>query len=417
VRRLALAVAVALAAAACGPGKVVRQGRINEDALAVVRQRLPPVRGLEFRAPVAAVALSPEEIREFLARDLERDYQPGDLERLTAVCTRLGLLPEGTDLRTTFARLYADEGAGFYDPRAKRLVLATQGVKSGAGTAGLKVLGAVTGRDYLGEFIVAHELTHALQDQHFGLPTTPEPLVGGDGDRRLALHALAEGDATLAGLGYMMGRAPEGSVLARLERELHKMPAELAERYPDVPPLVRESVAFVYDGGATFVGRALDAGGFAAVDALYADPPASSEQILHPERYFDRRDPPRAVAIGGTDGLERSGFVRTFDGPLGEFHVRLLAARVLPPADASRIAEGWGGDRLRALARGEELVLVWLTAWDSADEAAEFQGALPGMLPDAAVERRGDRVLAVLAPAGGGLDVRALAARVWTTTR
>jgi hypothetical protein len=83
---------------------------------------------------------------------------------------------------------------------------------------------------------------------------------------------------------------------------------------------------------------------------------------------------------------------------LGEVYVRVIAERTLPRERAAAVAEGWGGDRLRALARGDEMVIVWMTAWDTPDDADEWATAIPTLLPDAHVERRDGRVLVVIAP-------------------
>jgi hypothetical protein len=174
---------------------------------------------------------------------------------------------------------------------------------------------------------------------------------------------------------------------------------------------VRASLAFQYDDGTAFTGRALNSGGWAAVDRAQADPPASTEQVLHPERYFERRDPPVDVRLGGTDRPEAAGWTRIFEDTFGELQIRVLAARTLAPDEAARIAAGWGGDRLRALARGDDVVLVWMTAWDTPDDAAEFAAAMPRVNPDMRVEQRDRRVLVLVGPAPDGLS-----ARVWTET-
>jgi len=381
---------------------------VNEDALAVVRRTLPAVRGLDFTGDVPVAALSREEIVATVAGEIEQSYAPGDIERLEAVYTRLGLLPAGTRLRPALQRLYEQEGAGFYDPRTKRLVLA----RSALSGAGLRVdlLASITGRDLVGEFLVAHELTHALQDQHYGMPTGPEPLLDGHGDGELARHALLEGDATLAGFAYVFGGPLDRGTIATVERQLRGVPTELARRYPDVPAVVRASLAFQYDDGTAFVGWALANGGWAAVDGVHVDPPASTEQVLHPARYFATRDRPVTITLGGTEALERAGWTRILEDTLGELQVRVLAERSLTVERAARVADGWGGDRLRALSRGTDLALVWMTAWDSPAEAVEFAQALPEIAPGTRVEQRGDRVLALF-------DAPLDAARVWARTR
>ncbi|HJQ83501.1 MAG TPA: hypothetical protein VKA21_05460 [Candidatus Binatia bacterium] len=390
------ATALALVLAGCASHRVVRHGAVNQDAVDVVRRALPEVRQLAFTAPVPAAALSRAEMGDVMRRELEQTYAPGDLDRLQAVYVRLGLLPSGTDLPRALARLFQQEGAGFYDPRTKRLVIGSDGLAGGIGVA---ALGFVTGRDLVGELVLAHELTHALQDQHWGLRTTPEPLLDGHGDRELARRALLEGDATLAGFEYV-ARAPlDRRAIGVIERQLRGLPAELDRKYPDVPELLRASLAFQYEAGTAFVGWALGNGGFRLVDAIHADPPESTEQVLHPARYFGHRDRPVAIALDGADRLESGGWTRVVEDTLGELQLRVLARRFFPRERADRVADGWGGDRLRALARGGDFLLLWLTAWDSPADAAEFADAAREMYPDARVEERGERVL-VLVGAG-----------------
>src|SRR5205823_1245281 len=97
------------------------------------------------------------------------------------------------------------------------------------------------------------------------LPPRPEPLLDGHGDRELARHALLEGDATLAGFAYVLGQQLDRRMIGVVEQQLHGIPGELAKKYPDLPELLRASVAFQYDDGTTFVGQALAAGGRAAI--------------------------------------------------------------------------------------------------------------------------------------------------------
>lgn len=411
MRGTLLALAV-LALGGCAAGRLVHRGRVDEDALADVRRRLVAVRGLAFTTPVVAITMTPDQIRTMLADDIDKSYPPGDLDRMDAVYQRLGLLPQGSRIRDVVQRLYEEEAAGLYDSRTKRLVLATRALRSAGLWAGL--LSRLAGRDLVGEFLIGHELTHALQDQHWGLPPDAEPVLDGHGDRVLARRALLEGDAMLAAFALLAGGDLERPTISFIERRLRRIAGELARRYPDVPEIARAALAFQYDEGTAFAGWALAAGGWPAVDAVQADPPDSTEQVLHPARYHATRDRPVVIALGGTDVLEAAGWTRTLEDTIGELQLRVLARRSLPGADASRVADGWDGDRLRALARGTDLVLVWMTAWDSPDEAQEFADAVPRITPGARSERRQDRVLVVLGPpAQAGVDLDALADRVW----
>jgi hypothetical protein len=405
--RRALVVGLLALVAGCAPKRLVRHGQVDEDVAGRIRRGLSAVRALDFTAPVPAAVLTPDEIKAIVANEIDQSYEPGDIERLQAILIRLGLLPTGASLRTALQRLYEQEGAGFYDPRTKRLVLAGSALGKGGVRVGLA--GWLTGRDLIGEFLVAHELTHALQDQHWGLRTKPEPLLDAHGDQELARHALLEGDATLAGFAYLIGGPPDVKMIGTIERQLHDVPKELAEKYPDVPELVRASLAFQYDAGTEFAGWALATGGWAAVDRAEADPPDSTEQVLHPARYFATRDRPVTITLGGTETLERAGWTPVLDDTLGELQIRVLAGRFVPAERAARVADGWGGDRLRALQRGDDLTLLWMTAWDSPDEAREFAEAVPEIVQGAGVERREAHVLVVVG------DVPTAA--IWSHTR
>jgi len=410
MRRVMLLGVVALVVAGCARGRLVRDGQVDQDGLAAVERSIVAIRGQALRQRVPAVVLDPAGLRAMIARDIEASYAPGDIERVEAVYTQLGLLPPGTTLRSTIERLYEAEGAAFYDPRAKRLIISTRPFET---PLALRMVGFLSGRDLAGEMVVAHELVHAIQDQHWGVPTDPDPIENSQGDCRLAHRALLEGDATLAGFGQVLGRGPDASAVRAIERELAKLPDELARRYPDVPPALLATLTVQYHDGAAFVGRALRDGGWPAVDALHEDPPTSTEQILHPERYFDARDAPVAIALGGTETL--AGWTPVLQDTFGELFVRVIAERTLPRERAAAVAAGWGGDRLRALMRGGAMALVWMTTWDTAADADEWSDALPALLPDAHVARRDLHVLAVIAPPS--VDTPPMAAAVLERTR
>src|SRR5262249_4618166 len=145
--------------------------------------------------------------------------------------------------------------------------------------------------------------------------------------------------------------------------------------------IVRAELAIQYDEGTAFVARAYRAGGFPAVDRVHRDPPTSTEQILHPERYYRERDRPAVITIGGTQGLERAGWVTVLEDTFGELDVDILLRQRLDEAVAAAAARGWGGDRLRVLEHDGALVIVWMTAWDSAGDATEFTAAVRTALP------------------------------------
>jgi len=408
--RCAALLAVALVAG-CSRGRIVHDGQVEAGALAAVVRDLPAVRGLGFLRPVPAVALPPDDVAAWVRRDIALSYPGDDLDRVSMVYGRLGLLPAGTTLRAAIEELYRGQIAAFYDPRSKQLVLATEALR--AGGLAVRIFSLLSGRDLIGELLVAHELTHALQDQRWGLPTAPEPLVDSHGDQLLARRALLEGDATLAGFSYLQRGTPSPDTIDQIEHRLHAIAPTLAAEYPGVPEIIRASLAFQYDAGTAFTGWALAEGGWSEVDRVEEDTPASTEQVLHPARYFGVRDRPIGIALRGTEEIEAAGWHRILEDTLGELTLRVLVRRALTQDRAVAVADGWGGDRLRALARGDDLLLVWMTAWDAPADATEFFEAIPDVVPGARVERRGEQVLVLVGPP----DVLAgLSARVWART-
>jgi hypothetical protein len=397
VTRVRIALGATLVLAACGPGRVVRHGEIDTNVLGVVEQGVERVRGLRFTAPVPGRVLDEAGVKRMLDDDLAQEFKPGDLERLSATYARLGLLPPGTALAPVLQELYTDELGALYDPRTKTLAIAAGGLRQQPFS--VRVLGFVTGRDLLGEVLIAHELTHALQDQHFGLPTTTPPITDSNGDRTIARRALIEGDATLASTAYL-GGSLDKKMVQQLSEEVAGIPEELASRHPNVPDVIRTSLAFQYNQGTNFAASAYLRGGWPAVDAAHRDPPVSSEQVLHNEKYFDQRDMPVEVTLAGLDALERDGWTRIVEDTFGELDILVLVRTKLPER-AATVAAGWGGDRFRALQRDGEIAIVWLTAWDTEHDAVEFADAVPDVVSDATVERQGDRVLVLIGAARG----------------
>jgi hypothetical protein len=409
MRRSALLAVTIAVAIACGPGPIVRRGAINTPALDRVARGLERVRGLRFTAPVPGRVMDDAAVRRMLDEDLAEEFKPGELENLTAVYARLGYLQPGVELRAVLEELYADQIAALYDPRTKTLAVTAAGLRQPQPFS-LRLVSFLAGRDLIGEFMLAHELTHALQDQHFGLPTASPRLTAAQGDSALARRALVEGDAMLAGVGYLAGGRIDRAAVLKFSEAVASVPEELAARHPNMPEIIRTAFTFQYNTGSNFAAAAYLRGGWPAVDRVFGDPPTSTEQVIHPERYFEARDRPTTITIGGTEALERQGWTRVLEDTLGELDIRVLANRAFDPQRAVAIAAGWDGDRLRAFVRDDALTIVWLTAWDSADDARDFAEAVPAMVAGAAVERRDTRVLVVLGPA------EAIARRVWSAS-
>ena len=318
------------------------------------------VRELEFdRLPRLRVVSAEEATRDNL-REVDH-YITRRRQRIEErLMVMLGLLPPDVRLREVLREALTEEVAGYYLPRTDTMALIR-----GSGLSGL-----------LADVTLAHELTHALEHQRFGIEFDEATFFLGD--RGVALTALREGSATVAMVDYVAltqgagGDLPEEArslVLEEFERV--GLPASSG-----LPRYVRESLVFPYAAGGRFVSRIQSRGGWEAVDrAFEGDPPLSSEQIIHPETY-ERGERPVRVRLRGVRAALPPGARVVARGDLGEFDT----AQFLRDANGRRRSEeaaaGWGGSALELwrLPRGEELLaMAW--AWDTPRDAREFAAA------------------------------------------
>ncbi len=413
----------------CAGYRLVQEGKVQTSDAEDVKARLVAVRGLSFMKPVPLAAVDPGEARAILERELRHQYSADDLAALSRTYEALGLLPPDTDLERSLLDLYARQLVGFYDPIDRRMVLVGNAIDGGLLT---RVVESIIRRDLTGELVLAHELTHALQDQHYGLDVGRGDV--GDDDAALARRAVYEGDATLAGFATLLGKLRPGKAVA-IAGKLERVPEQLASAYPDIPALIRETVAFQYVAGVNFVSWAYQQARWDGVNALLAFPPRSTEQVLHPEKYFVHPEYPLRVKLGALTPYLNDGWEIVEDTTAGEFIIRILGERFFGRERALAVAGGWDGDRLVALvhARDRAIATAWLTAWDSQQDASEFFTAYGEILaakhPDTTptmpheavlalagprpyyLEQRGTKVLAVEGPLED--DLAEAADRMW----
>jgi hypothetical protein len=236
--------------------------------------------------------------------------------------------------------------------------------------------------------------------------------------------------ATLAGYAAVLGKLRPKTAVS-LAHQLASVEDQVTREYPDIPAVVRESIVFQYVAGVNFVSLAYERTGWDGVNALLARPPRSTEQVLHPDKYFVRPENPTRVQLGGLAPYLRGEWERAEEATLGELTMRILAERFVDRTRASAIAAGWDGDRMMALTHDDDLALVWLTAWDSENDAKEFAAAWAAIVGSRRpgtpstrdgvvelvgadpyfVERRGTKVLAIEGPLEAELPE--LADRIW----
>ena len=351
--------------AGCSSYSVVSGRAFGGGRFAEIQAGLAVLRGLDFKGEVPVEVQGKEEIRRYFASSLEQEYGDEKLRNMALAYAKLGLYPEALDLKKSLLDFYTVQVAAFYDARAKKLVLPEDlaaGILSGAEEPA--ALGTM-----MGDMVLAHELTHALQDQHFSLEDRLRP--SSEDDRTLAFHAVAEGDATVAGFAYLF-RGADDKFLELINQTVQDSIRVARSTLTDTPEAVVEELLFQYYGGVSLVSRALRDQGWSGVNLLYSIPPLSTEQILHPEKFFELPDPPTRVGLKGLSGLFRPDWREIENNVLGELMVQVLFRRFVAEAEAQRIAEGWDGDRFVAFQREQETAFVWATVWDSLRDAQEF---------------------------------------------
>jgi len=402
-----LALAAALAAIGLLGGEEESQERPEQrsggrPSIAQVARRVERVRQLEFERLPRVRWVSAKEAEQVALRELDRQIPRSQLEAEERLLKLLGLLPGDARIRELLGTALTGEVAGFYVP--------------GTGALNL-VRGALPGGIFE-EVLLAHELTHALEDQRFGIAA--RGATGFRRDRATAESALYEGTATVVMVDYLVltqGGIDEVPSGLRAEA-LKEMEAVAIPVSSGLPRYLREGLVFPYARGAALVNRIEGRGGWEAVNRAFGrDAPASTEQVMHPAKY-EARERPAAVHLGGYRETLPAGARRLSEGDVGEFDTEQFLREGNGSERSERGAAGWGGGafELWRLPGGgceepcrERHVLVMGWAWDSARDAAEFEEAVRRTLSalgaaGAVVGAGRRRVTVVLAPGAGLAD-------------
>src|SRR6266536_2021453 len=263
-----------------------RNAAIIATSVAVLKET-SELRELSILRPVKSGAQSRAEIERMIVKNLDEQTTPAEMHATELTLKKLGLAPADFQYRPFIVKLLTEQVAGYYDPKAQQFYLADwidlEGQKP----------------------VMAHELTHALQDQHFNLRRF-ENWPKGDSDAELAVHALIEGDATLAMTLYM---AKNPLVALAFSRSLTTGVA--TEQFNQAPRAIRESLIFPYMQGMEWATQLYRRGGWTMVSNAFTRLPLSSEQIIHPEKYFNYERPIK-IALPDVTNLLNAG--KTADG-------------------------------------------------------------------------------------------------------
>ena len=336
-----------------GHAQTAATGTVQNAAIisttAAVLKETSELRELSILKSVKSGAQSRAEIERMIIRNLDDESTPADMHAAEMVLKAFGLAPQSFEYRKFLIKLLTEQVAGYYDPKAQQFYLADwielEGQKP----------------------VMAHELTHALQDQHFNLKRF-ENWPKGDSDAELAAHALIEGDATLAMTLYM---TKNPLVALAFLRSLGSQ--EVAtEQFKQAPRALRESLLFPYEEGSAWATQLYKRGGWELVSRAFTKLPQSSEQILHADKYF-AYEAPQKITLPDFKSVLGPTWKRIDYDVNGEWGCYLVLDEYLNDVtESKRASAGWAGDRFALYEKPGEVFIAQLTSWDTPNDAKEF---------------------------------------------
>ncbi len=322
------------------------------------------LRDLEIKQPVKNGAKSREQIKTSVIRDMDESNTPEEVEGSAKTMRKLGLIAKDFKLRDYMIALLAEQVAGYYDPKTQYFYLASWIPLSEQKT------------------VIAHELCHALQDQHFDLRRF-EKWPKADSDAETAAHALAEGEATI--VMYQYDFAEKG-----IPFDVKKLPplTELLladggdgddQKFPvlaKAPNVLKQSLQFPYFYGAGFVQELLKRGSWQKLNEAYKTLPASTEQIIHPDKYI-ASDKPVKIDLADLSSALGANWKSVDTDVNGEFGYQIVLVEFLNKRTATNAAEGWGGDKYATYENKQtgDLLVAQFTTWDTPQDAQDFFNA------------------------------------------
>jgi len=355
-----------------------------------VLQEMSAVTGLPIKGPLKKLILSRAEIRKFLEENLDEEYTPQQIRKEEAQLKAFGLVSKEFDLRKFLLSFYTEQAAGAYDPHRKTMFIADWPAEE------------------MQRLVLAHELTHALQDQNFDLVQFMRAQRAND-DASGARQALMEGHATAAMMQKMIGNVPLNALpllQPLMESVIHQQYAEFPA-FTAAPYFLRVEALFPYIQGMGFVQAALREGGWEKLNGVFAHPPSTTKEIFEPSLYLEKRTLP-AVELACPPLLEGAAGLHVLtENTFGQLGYYALLGQFISEAEAKTLAPNWLADRyiIYESSGGGSLALVARTRWSDPEQALSFfrdyHTILTKKYPELAPDPRSSTDLFVGAAASG----------------
>jgi hypothetical protein len=290
-----------------------------------VLKDMSEITGLQLKSPLKKSIRSREEIRAYVLRQMNDEKDAKERYASGRSAEAFGLVPKGFDLDTFLVDLLTEQIAGLYDPKAHEFYIAAW-------------IGADDQR-----MVMSHELTHALQDQSFHIEAWARAARPND-DAEMARESVLEGSAMAAMLEYML--RDKGLKLRDLpDIDLSIFVGDLADTpmLKKAPPFLKDSLMFPYFSGLSFSMAQLRTGGWGGFNSVFANPPANTQQIMHPDLYRASKVP-APLKVDLPEGVPGRGWTRLEENSMGEFGWKEIVKQFLDDARGKKVAAGWDGD-------------------------------------------------------------------------
>ncbi len=322
-----------------------------------VLARMSEITGLKLRTPLKKTLRSREEIRAYVIREMNADKEPAERYASSRGAEAFGLLPKGFDFDSFMVDLLTEQIAGLYDPKAHEFYIADW----------------IPVADQ--RMVMAHELTHALEDQHFQIEAWTKAARPND-DAELAREAVLEGSAMAAMIDYLLGDTGRSlKDLPDIDPSMLVGDMGSTPGLQKAPPFLKDALVFPYFAGLTFSADLLKSGGWSSLPAVFAKPPVSTQQIMHPALYHSGKIPAQ-VKIPDLGNILGPEWIRLEENVMGEFGWKEVFKQFLGDDRAKILAAAWEGDRYAVFEQKQtkRLVLVTRLRLSSEVQAARYFG-------------------------------------------
>jgi hypothetical protein len=320
-----------------------------------VLQEVSEITGLKQIAPLKKTLRSRDEIRAYVIREMQEDRTPQERYADARSAEAFGLIPKGFPIESFMVDLLTEQIAGLYDPKAREFYIA----------------------DWIPlddqRMVMAHELTHALQDQHFQIEDWVKAARPND-DAELARESVLEGSATAAMIDYLLkGSGHSVENLPAFDPSVFTGDLSKTPKLQEAPQFLKDALIFPYSDGLTFSAAILKPSGWRGISAVFAKPPLSTQQIMHPAVYQSGKAPAQ-VNLPSFAKLLGDDWTKLDENVMGEFGWKEVLKQFLGEATAKPIAAAWSGDRyvLYEQKQSKRLILIARLKLDSEEHTRLF---------------------------------------------